>query len=192
MFQNAIGAKYTMVPYRGAGQSMQDLVAGQLDVMLDTPAVSMPQIQWRQHQGLCRDRRSRASRSCRISRRPTRPDCRASTSRSGTPSGCRRARRRRSSPNSTGVGQGAGRSGDARAGSPRSRRRFSRRSSRRRRRLAPITKPKLTNGGRSSRKRGSSPNDRQTPCVSEAPDGFKARHVRSPFCWPDRVVSRVA
>lgn len=45
MFQNAIGAKYTMVPYRGAGQSMQDLAAGQLDVMLDTPAVSMPQIQ---------------------------------------------------------------------------------------------------------------------------------------------------
>jgi tripartite-type tricarboxylate transporter receptor subunit TctC len=45
MFQNAIGAKYTMVPYRGAGQSMQGLVSGQLDVMLDTPAVSMPQIQ---------------------------------------------------------------------------------------------------------------------------------------------------
>jgi len=45
MFQNAIGAKLTMVPYRGAGQSMQDLVAGQLDVMLDTPAVSMPHIQ---------------------------------------------------------------------------------------------------------------------------------------------------
>ena len=45
LFQKAIGAKYTMVPYRGAGQSMQDLVAGQLDVMLDTPAVSMPQIQ---------------------------------------------------------------------------------------------------------------------------------------------------
>jgi tripartite-type tricarboxylate transporter receptor subunit TctC len=44
MFQNAIGAKYTMVPYRSAGQSMQDLVAGQLDVQLDTPAVSMPQI----------------------------------------------------------------------------------------------------------------------------------------------------
>ena len=53
LFQKAIGANYTMVPYRGAGQSMQDLVAGQLDVMLDTPAVSMPQMQWRQHQGLC-------------------------------------------------------------------------------------------------------------------------------------------
>jgi tripartite-type tricarboxylate transporter receptor subunit TctC len=45
MFQTAAGAKFTMVPYRGAGQSMQDLVAGQLDVMLDTPAVSLPQIQ---------------------------------------------------------------------------------------------------------------------------------------------------
>lgn len=44
LFQKAIGASYTMVPYRGAGQSMQDLVAGQLDVMLDTPAVSLPQI----------------------------------------------------------------------------------------------------------------------------------------------------
>ncbi len=44
LFQKAIGASYTMVPYRGAGQSMQDLVAGQLDVMLDTPAVSMPQV----------------------------------------------------------------------------------------------------------------------------------------------------
>ncbi len=44
LFQKAIGASYTMVPYRGAGQSMQDLVAGQIDVMLDTPAVSLPQI----------------------------------------------------------------------------------------------------------------------------------------------------
>jgi tripartite-type tricarboxylate transporter receptor subunit TctC len=29
-----------MVPYRSAGLSIQDLVAGQIDVMLDTPAVS--------------------------------------------------------------------------------------------------------------------------------------------------------
>ena len=43
-FQNAIGARYTMVPYRSAGQSIQDLVAGNIDVMLDTPAVSLPQL----------------------------------------------------------------------------------------------------------------------------------------------------
>jgi tripartite-type tricarboxylate transporter receptor subunit TctC len=44
LFQNAIGAHFTMVPYRGAGQSMQDLVAGQIDMMLDTPALSLPQM----------------------------------------------------------------------------------------------------------------------------------------------------
>ena len=44
LFQNAIGVHFTMVPYRGAGQSMQDLVAGQIDVMLDTPALSLPQM----------------------------------------------------------------------------------------------------------------------------------------------------
>ncbi|HZO45539.1 MAG TPA: tripartite tricarboxylate transporter substrate-binding protein [Xanthobacteraceae bacterium] len=43
-FQNAVGVRYTMVPYRSAGQSMQDLVAGNIDVMLDTPAVSLPQL----------------------------------------------------------------------------------------------------------------------------------------------------
>ena len=44
LFQNAIGVHLTMVPYRGAGQSMQDLVAGQIDMMLDTPALSLPQL----------------------------------------------------------------------------------------------------------------------------------------------------
>ena len=44
LFQKAIGAKFTMVPYRGAGQSMQDLVAGTTDLGLDTPAVSLPQV----------------------------------------------------------------------------------------------------------------------------------------------------
>ena len=56
LFQNAIGAHLTMVPYRGAGQSMQDLVAGQIDMMLDTPALSLPQVARRHHQGLCRHR----------------------------------------------------------------------------------------------------------------------------------------
>jgi tripartite-type tricarboxylate transporter receptor subunit TctC len=34
-----------MVPFRGAGQSSQGLVAGQIDVMLDTPAVSLSHVQ---------------------------------------------------------------------------------------------------------------------------------------------------
>jgi tripartite-type tricarboxylate transporter receptor subunit TctC len=44
LFQNLIGAHYQMVPYRSAGLSMQDLVAGQIDVLLDTPATSLSQV----------------------------------------------------------------------------------------------------------------------------------------------------
>ena len=42
--QNAVGARWQLVPYRSAGLSMQDLVAGNIDVMLDTPAISMSQV----------------------------------------------------------------------------------------------------------------------------------------------------
>jgi tripartite-type tricarboxylate transporter receptor subunit TctC len=43
-FQNAIGARFQLVPYRSAGLSMQDLLAGQVDVLLDTPATSLSQV----------------------------------------------------------------------------------------------------------------------------------------------------
>jgi tripartite-type tricarboxylate transporter receptor subunit TctC len=44
LLQKFIGTQWQMVPYRSAGLSMQDLVAGQIDLLLDTPAVSMPQV----------------------------------------------------------------------------------------------------------------------------------------------------
>jgi tripartite-type tricarboxylate transporter receptor subunit TctC len=44
LFQNTIGAKFQLVPYRSAGLSMQDLVAGNIDLTLDTPAISMSQV----------------------------------------------------------------------------------------------------------------------------------------------------
>jgi tripartite-type tricarboxylate transporter receptor subunit TctC len=44
LLQNTLGLRWQMVPYRSAGLSMQDLMAGQIDVLLDTPATSMPQI----------------------------------------------------------------------------------------------------------------------------------------------------
>jgi tripartite-type tricarboxylate transporter receptor subunit TctC len=43
LFQKAVGVNITMVPYRGAGQSSADLVAGNIDVLLDTPALSLQQ-----------------------------------------------------------------------------------------------------------------------------------------------------
>jgi tripartite-type tricarboxylate transporter receptor subunit TctC len=44
LFQKAIGAKFTMVPYRGAGDSTQALLSEQIDVLLNTPAVSVEQM----------------------------------------------------------------------------------------------------------------------------------------------------
>ena len=43
-FQKAVGAQWALVPYRSAGLSMQDLLAGNIDLTLDTPAISMPQV----------------------------------------------------------------------------------------------------------------------------------------------------
>jgi tripartite-type tricarboxylate transporter receptor subunit TctC len=43
-FQNATGTRFAFVPYRGAGPAMQDLVAGQIDLMFDAAANSLPQV----------------------------------------------------------------------------------------------------------------------------------------------------
>ena len=43
-FQNAIGVRFQLIPYRSAGLSMQDLVAGNIDLTLDTPAISLTQL----------------------------------------------------------------------------------------------------------------------------------------------------
>jgi tripartite-type tricarboxylate transporter receptor subunit TctC len=43
-FQSITGARFQFVPYRGAGPAMQDLVAGQIDIMIDQAANSLPQV----------------------------------------------------------------------------------------------------------------------------------------------------
>jgi tripartite-type tricarboxylate transporter receptor subunit TctC len=43
-FQNATGTRFAFVPYRGAGPAMGDLVAGQIDLMFDSAANSLPQV----------------------------------------------------------------------------------------------------------------------------------------------------
>jgi tripartite-type tricarboxylate transporter receptor subunit TctC len=45
LLQQTLGLKWQMVPYRSAGLSMQDLVAGTVDIALDAPAVVLPQFQ---------------------------------------------------------------------------------------------------------------------------------------------------
>jgi tripartite-type tricarboxylate transporter receptor subunit TctC len=43
LFQKETGTRFQFVPYRGLAPAMQDLVAGQIDVMIDNPATSLPQ-----------------------------------------------------------------------------------------------------------------------------------------------------
>jgi tripartite-type tricarboxylate transporter receptor subunit TctC len=43
-FQNTLGARFQFIPYRGAAPAMQDVVAGQVDLMFDQAANSLPQV----------------------------------------------------------------------------------------------------------------------------------------------------
>ena len=43
-FQNIIGAKVQIVPYRGSAPAMNDLLAGHVDMMFDQAASSLPQV----------------------------------------------------------------------------------------------------------------------------------------------------
>jgi tripartite-type tricarboxylate transporter receptor subunit TctC len=44
-FQNASQTKYQLIPYKGGAPALRDLVAGQIDVMCDLAANSLPQVQ---------------------------------------------------------------------------------------------------------------------------------------------------
>ncbi len=44
-FTNATGAKYQLVPYRGTGPAIQDLISNQIQIMVDQTSNSLPQVQ---------------------------------------------------------------------------------------------------------------------------------------------------
>jgi tripartite-type tricarboxylate transporter receptor subunit TctC len=44
LFQKATGTRFAFVPYRGGAPAMQDLVAGQIDMMIIQGAVALPQV----------------------------------------------------------------------------------------------------------------------------------------------------
>ena len=43
-FQNETGTRFAFVPYRGSAPGMQDLLGGQIDMMIDLAASSAPQV----------------------------------------------------------------------------------------------------------------------------------------------------
>jgi tripartite-type tricarboxylate transporter receptor subunit TctC len=44
LFQKLTGTSYAFVPYRGLAPAMQDLLAGQVDMLIDVPTSALPQI----------------------------------------------------------------------------------------------------------------------------------------------------
>jgi tripartite-type tricarboxylate transporter receptor subunit TctC len=44
LFQTLTGTRFQFVPYRGGGPAVQDLVAGQLDIMFESPTNTLPQV----------------------------------------------------------------------------------------------------------------------------------------------------
>ena len=44
LFRNATGTRFQFVPYRGAAPAMQDMIAGQIDMMFTGPSVSTPHL----------------------------------------------------------------------------------------------------------------------------------------------------
>jgi tripartite-type tricarboxylate transporter receptor subunit TctC len=44
LFQAVTGTRFQFVPYRGAGPAVQDLVGGQMDIMFESPTITLPQV----------------------------------------------------------------------------------------------------------------------------------------------------
>src|SRR6185312_16428307 len=44
LFQKVTGTQFQFVPYRGGAPGMQDLLAGQIDLMIPQPSLALPQI----------------------------------------------------------------------------------------------------------------------------------------------------
>ena len=58
-FQNVTGTRFQFVPYRGTGPALQDLVAGQIDFIVDQASNSLPARARRQDPRLCRHGQAR-------------------------------------------------------------------------------------------------------------------------------------
>ena len=95
-FKQETGLKLNHVPYRGAGQAINDLIAGHVKIALLGPTATVPHYKAGNLRLLAQSSAKRAP-YLRKSRRSRRRASRAWCWKPGTPPSCRRARRRRSS-----------------------------------------------------------------------------------------------
>jgi tripartite-type tricarboxylate transporter receptor subunit TctC len=90
-FQKETGTRFLFVPYRGAAPAMQALVAGQIELIIDSPTIAMPQVRAGTIKGYA------VAAKSRLETAPDRPDCLGFTFRAGLVFGRRREPRRKSS-----------------------------------------------------------------------------------------------
>jgi tripartite-type tricarboxylate transporter receptor subunit TctC len=95
LFQTVSGTRFQFVPYRGSGAAVQDLVAGQIDIMFEAPTITLPQVRSGQIKAFAVAAKSRLSAAPEI---PTVDEAGLPgfTLHSGPACGHRRARRRMS------------------------------------------------------------------------------------------------
>ena len=158
-FLKLTGTSAQLVSYRGGLPAVQDLVAGQIDMVFGDPTSSVPQVRAGTIKAYAISSAS-ACRRCPTFRAPTKPACRAFMSRPGTR--CLRPRERQSRHHRQAQrrrGDGAGRSRGPRSLCEPGTRYPAARASRRRRRSVPCSQPTSRSGGRSSKRPASSRSD---------------------------------
>jgi tripartite-type tricarboxylate transporter receptor subunit TctC len=96
--QSQTDTHFQFVPYRGGGLGLQDLVAGHVDILIETPATVLPQVRAGTIRALAGSRRRRTIGPRPIFRRSMRWAHRGSILRAGRGYGPPRARRRTSLP----------------------------------------------------------------------------------------------
>jgi tripartite-type tricarboxylate transporter receptor subunit TctC len=149
MFQNVTGTRVQFIRYRGSAPAVQDILAGQIDMMFTFPAVTLPYIQAGRIKAYAAMAKGRLER----------PACLARTFRLGFPCGRRRARLRTSSHGSTPPSPLPWRARPLRRVLPTWVLRLRRLISNRRTGSPPCRRPRSRNGGRSSRQPESKLND---------------------------------
>jgi tripartite-type tricarboxylate transporter receptor subunit TctC len=159
-FQNETGTRLQPVPYRGGeGPAMHDLVAGQIDLMIDPSASSLPQARAGSIKAYAVKRMPLQPKAVclrhRISRRWTRRACLGSIFRIGMGFGLPRAHQRTSSPNSMPPSRIPWRIRPSVPGSQSLDKISFRSSSRRPRRYTHFKERRSKSGGRSSKQQGS-------------------------------------
>ena len=74
LFQKEIGAHFPLVPYRGAGPAVQDLIAGRIDMMITGPSVVLPHLRAGTIKAYAVTSKTRLETAPEF-RRPTKLDC---------------------------------------------------------------------------------------------------------------------